>query len=107
MSGRPIPPRMPECLREEIRLLERPVTVEAIEGGLLEQVFATLTRTPEQAAEIRRYDAEVAEYNKAVDAYNAPILAARQRRANEREAAATRTASCPRCYCIHAGDECY
>lgn len=73
---------------------------------LAEMLTQALTHklTPAEQAEQARYEREVAEYNKAVDAHNEIIRKARQTRINTREVAAIRRAACTSCFTIHAGE---
>lgn len=109
-------PVLPAHLRRTDRLignLDRLIMAAAAglssEPGSLARVAdafagALLNRTPEELAAEARYDAEVAEYNAAVDAHNAKVRAQRQARANAAEAAALRAAACTRCFSTHAGE---
>src|SRR5262245_25981270 len=97
-ATRPVPPTVPACITSREQAMARSlITMDLAD---LQAVLDGLTYTAEEAAEMAAYDAAVVEYNRQVDAWNAPIKAARQRAANERQAAATLAATCMVCFTV-------
>lgn len=105
---KPVVPAIVRELNSQDRRFDRAMATDGV-GGLLEATRAMIDMvgrklTPAEQAQIAQYNREVDAYNAKVDAYNAGIRKARQTRANAREVAATRRAACTSCFTIHAGE---